>query len=49
MMTAWQKVRKNKPAAGADNITFEQFEANHREELKQLNLDLKSTGISRFR
>lgn len=41
LMTAWQKVRKNKPAAGADNITFEQFEANHREELKQLNLDLK--------
>lgn len=41
LTTAWQKVRKNKPAAGADHITCEQFEANQREELKQLNLDLK--------
>lgn len=41
LTAAWQKVRKNKPAAGADHITCEQFDANYREELKQLNLDLK--------
>lgn len=41
LTAAWQKVRKNKPAAGADHITCEQFDANQREELKQLNLDLK--------
>lgn len=41
LTAAWQKVRKNKPAAGADHITCEQFDANYREELKQLNLDLR--------
>ena len=27
LQMAWSKVRKNKPAAGTDNITWEQFDA----------------------
>ena len=41
MNQAWEKVRKNKPAAGVDNVTFEQFEANRKEELKQLQIELQ--------
>lgn len=37
---AWDHVRKNKPASGVDNVTYEDFESRRREELKQLNLDL---------
>lgn len=37
---AWERVRKNKPACGVDNVTFEMFEERRREELKQLNLEL---------
>lgn len=35
-----QKVVKNKPAAGADGITYDMFLANKKEYLKQLNLEL---------
>lgn len=28
---AWEKVRRNKPASGVDNITYEYFEAAKRE------------------
>ena len=38
---AWDRVRKNKPACGVDNVTFEMFEERRREELRQLNLELK--------
>lgn len=38
---AWERVRRNKPAAGVDNITYEQFDADQREQLKQLNIDLR--------
>ena len=41
MMSAWEKVYKNKPAKGVDNITCEEFEANKKEELKQLQIELK--------
>lgn len=37
---AWERVRKNKPACGVDNVTFEMFEERRREEIKQLNLEL---------
>lgn len=37
---AWDRVRKNKPACGVDNVTYDMFEENRREELKQLNLEL---------
>ena len=37
---AWNKVRKNKPAAGIDDITWEQFDARKTEELKGLNKEL---------
>lgn len=38
---AWDKVRKNKPAAGVDNVTWEQFEGRKKEELKQLQIELQ--------
>lgn len=37
---AWDRVKKNKPAPGADNMTYEMFEERRREELRQLNLEL---------
>ena len=37
---AWDRVRKNKPAPGVDNVTYEMFEERRREELRQLNLGL---------
>ena len=40
LQMAWTKVRKNKPAAGIDNITWEQFDAQKTEELKSLNKEL---------
>ncbi|MDE5824246.1 MAG: hypothetical protein K2N44_14250 [Lachnospiraceae bacterium] len=39
---AWERVRRNKPAAGVDNVTYEQFDARKQEELKQLSIDLKN-------
>lgn len=36
-----QKVLKNKPAPGADGITYDMFEANKKEYLKQLYLELQ--------
>ena len=38
---AWNRVRKNKPAAGVDHITFDQFEDNKSAELRKLNKELK--------
>ena len=40
LQMAWNKVRKNKPAAGIDDITWEQFDAQKTEELKGLNKEL---------
>ena len=37
---AWKKVRTNKPAAGVDEVTYEEYDANVRENLKQLHLEL---------
>src|SRR5699024_12154367 len=37
---SWDKVRKNKPASGVDHVTYEDFQKNRREELKQLHLEL---------
>ena len=37
---AWEKVKKNRPAAGVDQVTYEEFDERRREELKQLNLEL---------
>ncbi len=39
---AWERVFRNKPAAGVDNVTYEQFDADKNEALKQLNIDLKN-------
>ena len=37
---AWDRVKRNKPACGVDNVTYEMFEERRREELRQLNLEL---------
>lgn len=37
---AWDHVRKNKPSGGVDGVTCEAFEANRKEELQQLHLEL---------
>lgn len=39
---AWERVKKNKPAAGVDQVTYEQFDAGRKEELKQLNVELQN-------
>ena len=41
LSVAWQRVRRNKPASGVDNVTWQQFDENSREELKQLQIDLR--------
>ena len=38
---AWGEVRKNKPAAGVDNVTYDQFEEGKSERLRQLGLELR--------
>ena len=40
LSAAWQRVRRNKPAAGVDNITWQQFDENSREQMKQLQIEL---------
>lgn len=42
LQAAWRNVKKNKPARGVDDVTWEMFDNNIREELKQLNLELKN-------
>lgn len=37
---AWDKVRKNKPAAGVDQVTYDIFESRRKEELYQLYQEL---------
>ena len=38
---AWDRVRKNKPAAGVDGITYEQFDEGKKGEILQLHKELK--------
>ena len=42
LIAAWLRARKNKPAAGVDGVTYEQFDANQKEEIKQLQLELQA-------
>lgn len=42
MEMAWEKVRKNKPAAGIDNVTWEMYDENKKENIKQLNIELSN-------
>lgn len=41
LCSAWERVYKNRPAKGVDNITCEEFDENKKEELKQLQIELK--------
>lgn len=41
LMSAWERVYKNKPAKGVENVSCEEFEANKKEEIKQLQIELK--------
>lgn len=41
LMQAWKRVYKNKPACGVDNVTCELFEANKKENIKQLQIELQ--------
>ena len=38
---AWNEVKKNHPAAGVDNVTFEQFEEGKTERIRQLYQELR--------
>ncbi len=40
LMNAWDRVRKNKPAAGVDDVTYDSFDACAKEEIKTLNREL---------
>ena len=41
---AWDKVKKNKPAAGVDQVTYEEFDREKVQQLKDLNQELKDHG-----
>lgn len=41
LMLAWNEVKKNHPAAGVDNVTFEQFEEGKTERIRQLYQELR--------
>lgn len=38
---AWDKAKKNKPAAGVDHVTYEMFDEKRKENICQLNIELK--------
>jgi len=39
---AWERVRKNKPACGVDNVSWQMFDNNCKAEIKQLNIELRN-------
>lgn len=39
---AWDRVKKNRPACGVDNVTWDMFEEHRKEQLKQLNISLEN-------
>ena len=42
LCNAWERVKKNKPAAGVDHVTYQQFDNNKKEELRQLQAELQN-------
>lgn len=40
LLTAWDRVKKNKPACGVDRITWEQYDEDKKEQVKKLNREL---------
>lgn len=45
---AWNRVKKNKPACGADSVTYEIFDNNLMQELKQLHIELEEHSYEVF-
>lgn len=41
LTAAWQAVRKNRPACGVDEVTWQDFDINQKKELYQLHIELK--------
>ena len=41
LLQAWERVKKNKPACGVDHVTWEQFDADAKELLKEVNTELR--------
>lgn len=42
LTSAWQRVCRNKPAAGVDSVTWQQFDENSKEELRSLKAELEN-------
>lgn len=41
LMSVWKQVYRNHPKEGVDGVTYEEFDRNLKEYIKELNLDLK--------
>ena len=37
---AWNRVKRNKPAPGVDEMTWEDFDGNRKQNIRQLNIEL---------
>ena len=40
LRAAWDRVKKNKPASGIDDVTYDQFDENIKDEVKRVNTEL---------
>lgn len=37
---AWNRVKRNKPAAGVDEVTWEDFDREYKQNIRQLHIEL---------
>lgn len=42
LMEAWNRVKRNKPVAGVDEVTWEDFDGEVKQNIRQLNIELSS-------